>query len=171
MHIIYLVLLVTISVVLIGRPKVGKKRKKNQSTPIGPVIIFSENQKVSLIWLLLLGLLVGILAALLGIGGGVFLFPLLIIILGLNPHEAVRTSLGIVVFASFFSIIKKGLSTIPKISLPITIVLLTASILGVRIGSWLCKKFHGDKLKKYFSFVILLAFLLVLIDLLRRVFS
>lgn len=171
MHTIYLILLFSISAVLMVRPAKKANGKISPIFQIGPKVIIEHDHEVGLIWLLLLGILVGLLAGLLGIGGGVFLFPLLILIVGLTPHEAVRTSLGIVVFASFFSIIKKGLSSVPKISLPIILVLLLSSILGVRIGSWMCGKFHAERLKKYFSFVILLAFAIVLIDLLRRVFA
>lgn len=60
----------------------------------------------------LLGFLVGLIAAMLGIGGGVLLVSILHIILGLNIHEAVGTSLFIIIFlstAAAISYFKQGL--------------------------------------------------------------
>ena len=46
----------------------------------------------------MLGLLIGIVASVLGIGGGVLLVPMLHILLGLEMHEAVGTSLFVILF-------------------------------------------------------------------------
>lgn len=43
----------------------------------------------------LLGLLMGLLSALVGIGGGLVVVPVLIIVFGLSPHEAQGTSLAV----------------------------------------------------------------------------
>ncbi len=49
---------------------------------------------------IVLGILIGIIAAILGIGGGVFLVPMLHMILGLDMHKAVGTSLFVIFFLS-----------------------------------------------------------------------
>jgi uncharacterized membrane protein YfcA len=46
-----------------------------------------------MIWAVLIGLAAGLLAGLLGVGGGVLFVPGLVILVGLSQHEAVATSL------------------------------------------------------------------------------
>jgi uncharacterized membrane protein YfcA len=46
-----------------------------------------------MIWAVLIGVAAGLLAGLLGVGGGVLFVPGLVILVGLSQHEAVATSL------------------------------------------------------------------------------
>jgi uncharacterized membrane protein YfcA len=46
-----------------------------------------------MIWTVLIGVAAGLLAGLLGVGGGVLFVPGLVILVGLSQHEAVATSL------------------------------------------------------------------------------
>ncbi len=52
------------------------------------------------VFLLLLGLAVGILSGLLGIGGGVIIIPALVFLFGLSQHQAQGTSLAVLVPAT-----------------------------------------------------------------------
>lgn len=53
-----------------------------------------------IIGLILVGILIGIIAAMIGIGGGLILVPFLVIVLGLNAHDASSISLLVIVFTS-----------------------------------------------------------------------
>ena len=52
--------------------------------------------------LVALGLLVGTVSAMVGVGGGVFVVPALILVYGLQSQQAVGTSLGMTVFTAIF---------------------------------------------------------------------
>jgi len=128
---------------------------------------------VSIIGLFGIGFIGGILTGLMGISGGVLVMPILVLGVGLAPHLAVGTSLAVVLVSSISAVIKKGISastvTGGKVSLPIALSLLAAGAIGVRIGITISHKLHGDKLKKYFSLIVLAAALMVLVKLVSSI--
>ncbi|HOV38688.1 MAG TPA: sulfite exporter TauE/SafE family protein [Spirochaetales bacterium] len=125
----------------------------------------SESARMSIPGLAGIGFLVGMLTGLLGVGGGVLMMPLLLVVVGLSPKLAVGTSLGIVLAGSIAGVVKKLFSSMPKISLPLTLALLVGSFMGVRVGIWICRLIKGEKIRKYFVYVILLALGVILWDL------
>ncbi len=125
---------------------------------------------VSIIGLFGIGFIGGLLTGLMGISGGVLVMPILVLGVGLAPHLAVGTSLAVVLVSSISAVMKKGISantvTGGKVSLPIALSLLAAGTIGVRIGITISHKLHGNKLKKYFSIIVLAAALMVAVKLL-----
>ncbi|MCP4378493.1 MAG: sulfite exporter TauE/SafE family protein, partial [bacterium] len=69
-----------------------------QRLPIGPYIDLPRAGilHVSLPGIISMGMGVGILVGLMGVGGGVLFMPLLVMVVGMSPHQAVGTSLGVV---------------------------------------------------------------------------
>jgi len=128
---------------------------------------------VSIVGLLGIGFIGGILTGLMGISGGVLVMPILVLGVGLAPHLAVGTSLAVVLVSSISAVIKKGISantvTGGKVSLPIALSLLASGTIGVRIGIAISHKLHGNKLKKYFSIIVLAAALMVLVKLVSSI--
>lgn len=57
-------------------------------------------KKDKIVYFVFCGFLVGTLAGLLGIAGGVLMVPLLIIILGFDVYKAVGTSSAVLIFSS-----------------------------------------------------------------------
>jgi len=112
------------------------------------------------------GMLIGLATGLLGIGGGVLLVPVLLGLFGLSHHRAAGTSLGVIFVTSIAGIVKKGLSDIPKVSLPLTFVLLLSSVIGVRMGVFLVKKTGAGEFHRYFVWVLVLTIGIILMDLL-----
>ena len=64
---------------------------------------------IDLILLCLLGVMIGAVSALLGVGGGFFYVPALVLIFGLDPRVAVGTSLAIITCTTFSASIGYGL--------------------------------------------------------------
>ena len=102
-----------------------------------------------------IGAVIGLMAGLLGIGGGVFIVPLLIYILKVPTKTAAATSIFIVVFSSFSGFIA-------HISLAVTDwrFILTAaifSIAGGQLGSRImAEKLKGHTVRQIFGVVLLL---------------
>lgn len=142
-----------------------------QKMRLGPDIDLprSEQIGVSVIGLFSIGFSGGILTGLLGVSGGVLFMPILVLGVGLAPHLAVGTSLAVVLVGSISAVIKKGLSVgaagSSKVSLPIAVALLAAGAVGVRIGIVISYRLHGERLKKYFSIIVLVAALMVAVKL------
>ncbi len=101
-----------------------------------------------------IGLVIGVMAGLLGIGGGVFIVPLLIYILKVPTKTAAATSIFIVVFSSFSGFVA-------HISMADTnwkFILMAAifSFAGGQIGSRImAEKLKGRTVKRIFGIVLL----------------
>jgi hypothetical protein len=109
------------------------------------------------------GFAVGILTGLLGIGGGVLFMPILLLVVGLTPHQAVGTSLGVVLFSATTGTIGHGMDG--NVNLPVAMSLLVTSTIGIQIGARICHKLKGDRLRKYFALIVIGAILVLLLDL------
>jgi len=103
----------------------------------------------------LIGLVIGFMAGMLGIGGGVFIVPLLIYFLGIPTKSAAATSIFIVCFSSFV-----GFATHVSIgAMDWKFVLLAAvfSFTGGQIGSRIMsEKLKGRTIRIIFGVVLLL---------------
>ncbi len=96
-----------------------------------------------------LGLLVGMIAAILGIGGGVLLVPILHVLLNLEMHKAVGTSLFVIFFlasSAAFSYSRRKL-TLWKLAL----IFECGSIPGAYVGAYISHLASPDQLKMAFS--------------------
>jgi len=101
----------------------------------------------------LLGLLVGMIASVLGIGGGVLLVPLLHILLGLNMHESVGTSLFVVVFLASSAAISYYRE---KLTLwKLTLIFECGSVPGAYVGAFTSYMAPSSLLRMSFSILLL----------------
>jgi len=102
-----------------------------------------------------IGVLIGVMAGLLGIGGGVFIVPLLIYLLKVPTKIAAATSIFIVVFSSF-----SGFLTHISIASPDWKFILTAALFsfaGGQLGSRImAERLKGRTVRQIFGCVLLL---------------
>jgi len=151
------ILVLTLTAWLIFRGASAGKRRLSllQRVRLPPHIDLPGAQlsRVSLVGMCLAGLSIGVMKGLLGIGGGVLFMPLLIVVVGLRPHQAVGTSLGVVLFSSISGTIEYGLTE--KVYLSVALALLVGSTIGIQIGAWLCQKLPATKLRRYFAALVL----------------
>jgi hypothetical protein len=167
MHVFFILLLLVTAWLIWRGPKAhhtGKTPVQRLKLPPYVQLRRAGLESVSLPAMIGIGLGVGVLTGLLGVGGGVLMMPILILAIGLKPHQAVGTSLGVVLLAAVIATIWKGYQD--KVSLAIAMALLVTSTIGVQVGMVLCMKLHAEKLRRYFAIVVLLAAALVGADLL-----
>jgi uncharacterized membrane protein YfcA len=105
------------------------------------------------------GVVVGLLQALLGIGGGVLLLPILVYFVGVGTHAAVGTSLMIVFGASILGTLFHALDG--NISLPLVCALLVGGTLGSQWGAMVSAKVASHKLRRFFALLVLTALVIV----------
>jgi uncharacterized protein len=87
--------------------------------------------------MVLLGLAVGIIAAGLGLGGGILMVPaFLTFVPGMDPHTAKGTSLFIIIFVALFNAWQLNQGH-PDKALKIAAVIALGSIVGVYAGTWI----------------------------------
>lgn len=105
--------------------------------------------------IVVLGLLTGFMAGMLGIGGGIIVIPALAIILGFSQQEAQGTSLAMMLPpVGIFAVInyyKAG-----HVDLRVAAILAAFFIVGSIFGSKLAVKIPQDALKKIFGIFLLL---------------
>jgi len=102
-----------------------------------------------------IGVIIGIMAGLLGIGGGVFIVPLLIYVLKVPTKTAAATSIFIVVFSSFSGFIAhiSLADTDWKFILMAAIFSFTGGQLGSKI---MAEKLKGRTVRQIFGIVLLI---------------
>lgn len=151
------IVILTVVAVLVYRDADRRETRRSllQRLPLWPTVDLPETglMRVSLIGLCLVGLGVGMLTGLLGIGGGVILMPVLMLVVGLPIRQAIGTSLGITFFSAVAGTIKHGLHG--NVCLSLAMGMLIGSTLGIQVGAWLSLRIGGERLRRYFSILIL----------------
>ncbi len=108
-----------------------------------------------LLILILIGIVTGIMAGMLGIGGAIILIPALIYFLGFSQHMAQGTSLAVMLppigIIAAFNYYKAG-----QVNLKFALILAAAFIVGSYFGSKLALNVPQPVLKKVFGVLLLL---------------
>ena len=114
---------------------------------------------------LLLGTLVGILSALMGVGGGFIMVPVMIYMLRMPMHVVVGTSLFQILFTCIDVTIMQSYSN-HTVDFILALILLLGSTLGAQFGAKISKKLKGDQLKILLASLVLIVMVKMLLDLL-----
>jgi len=157
MHSLFVAVLFLTAWLIGRRHNPGVRRKALlQRMRIPPLIDLpaADLKGVSIPGICAVGILVGLMTGMMGIGGGVVLMPLLILAIGLDPHRAVGTSLGVVMFGSIAGALKHG--TDGNVNLIIVMSLLLSSVCGVQLGVWICDRLRAQRLRRYFAVMVVL---------------
>lgn len=109
----------------------------------------------TLLILLLIGVVTGIMAGMLGIGGAIIMIPALVFLMGFNQHMAQGTSLAVMlppigIFAAY-NYWKAG-----QANIKFAIILAVAFIIGSYFGSKFALTLPQSVLKKIFGVLLLL---------------
>ncbi|MGQ9653126.1 MAG: sulfite exporter TauE/SafE family protein [Thermodesulfobacteriota bacterium] len=112
-----------------------------------------------------LGGLVGILAAIMGVGGGFIMVPVMVYLLRMPMHVVVGTSLFQVLFTCINVTIMQAVTNF-TVDLILALVLLLGSAIGAQLGARLSHRLKADQLKILLASIVLLVMLQMLISLL-----
>lgn len=119
----------------------------------------------SAIVLFAIGLLVGVLAALMGVGGGFIMLPIMIYLIGMPTHNAVGTSIFVIIFTAI-NVTVANSTLNHTVDLVLAMVLLIGSSIGAQFGAKLGKKLKAEQLRVVFSAIVLMVMVKMLVDLL-----
>jgi len=120
-------------------------------------------EEISIWAIILVGLVTGILAGLLGVGGGFLRMPLMIYVLGIPTHVAVGTDLFEIVISAGFGTITHSLKG--NVDIMIAATMLTGAAFGAQIGAAATRYFSGPIIRLLFSVLPIIAAILVLLRL------
>lgn len=137
-------------------PAAATKQKKGGFFAALPMQTYFEKSGVthSALVPLVLGTFVGVLAAIMGVGGGFLMVPVMIYMLRMPMHVVVGTSLFQILFTCIEVTFLQAYSN-HTVDFILAIILLVGSVFGAQIGTVLGKKLHGDQLKILLSIIVL----------------
>jgi len=121
--------------------------------------------RLSILMPLVLGTFVGILAAIMGVGGGFIMVPVMVYLLRMPMHVVVGTSLFQILFTCVDVTIMQSYSN-HTVDFILALILLLGSTLGAQFGAKISKKLKGDQLKILLSSLVLIVMVKMLLDLL-----
>ncbi len=101
-----------------------------------------------------LGIFVGILAAIMGVGGGFLMVPVMIYLLRMPMHVVVGTSLFQIMFTCVEVTFLQAYQN-HTVDIVLAILLLAGSTIGAQVGTKLGKKLHGEQLKILLAIIVL----------------
>jgi len=112
---------------------------------------------ITLLILVLIGLMTGAFSGFLGIGGGLILIPALIYFMGFSQHEAIGTSLAVMLppigLFAVYNYYQAG-----QVNLKYALILAVTFMIGSYFTSKLALNIPANMLKKIFSiFLVLIA--------------
>jgi uncharacterized membrane protein YfcA len=112
-----------------------------------------------------LGCLVGILAGIMGVGGGFIMVPIMVYILRMPMHIVVGTSLFQIVFTCInATVLQSALNH--TVDFVLALLLLIGSVIGAQIGVRAGRALKGDQLKILMAIIVLVVWAKMLFDLL-----
>jgi len=131
--------------------------KKIQAVNVPPFISFpvSGIERMS-VWVPIgIGFATGVLAGLLGVGGGFIRMPALVYLMGVPTVVAVGTDLFEIIISGSYGAITYAIED--RVEILAAGITLVAAAAGVQVGVLATKYVRGDALRQYFAWVILLA--------------
>jgi hypothetical protein len=111
--------------------------------------------EISLLLPLFFGLLVGVLAAIMGVGGGFVMVPVMVYLLRMPMHVVVGTSLFQILFTCVNVTVMQSYTN-HTVDFVLALLLLLGSTIGAQVGTKLGKKLKGDQLKILLASLVLL---------------
>ncbi|MBO6602978.1 MULTISPECIES: sulfite exporter TauE/SafE family protein [Paracoccaceae] len=109
---------------------------------------------ISVIPPLLVGLLVGVLAAIMGVGGGFIMVPAMIYLLGMPTKVVVGTSLFQIIFVTGFATLLHA-TTNYTVDMVLAVLLLVGGVIGAQIGTRIGVKMKAEQLRILLAIMVL----------------
>jgi uncharacterized membrane protein YfcA len=134
-----------------------------------PMVSFPQSgiESVSLWVVLGVGMITGILAGFLGVGGGFIRMPMLVYLVGVPTHVAVGTDLFEIVISAGYGTLTHALKG--NVDILIALVMQTGAAVGAQIGAVSTRYFAGPRIRLLFSILPLIGALLVIYRLISGV--
>ncbi|MEP3846174.1 MAG: sulfite exporter TauE/SafE family protein [Paracoccaceae bacterium] len=109
---------------------------------------------ISVIPPLLVGLCVGILAAIMGVGGGFIMVPAMIYLLGMPTKVVVGTSLFQIIFVTAFTTLLHATTNF-TVDIVLAVLLLVGGVIGAQIGARIGVKMKAEQLRILLALMVL----------------
>lgn len=144
-----------------GSADISAMGKKIQSINIPPMITFDEDfggRKISGVVLALGGVIVGTVAAIMGVGGGFITFPMFVYSFGISTMTTVGTDILQIIFTA-------GVAGIGQYAIygyvfyTLAMGMLLGSLIGIQVGALTTKVVKGIHIRGFYAITILAGFI------------
>jgi hypothetical protein len=117
------------------------------------------------VWVVLgVSFVTGLLAGVLGVGGGFVRMPMMVYLIGVPTHVAVGTDLFEIVISAGFGTVTHALKG--NVDILMALVMNTGAVIGAQIGATSTRFLVGPRIRFYFSFLPMIGAALVVLRLL-----
>jgi uncharacterized membrane protein YfcA len=110
---------------------------------------------ISVIPPVLVGLLVGVLSAIMGVGGGFIMVPAMIYLLGMPTKVVIGTSLFQIIFVTAFTTLLHA-TTNYTVDMALAVLLLVGGVIGAQIGAVIGTRLKAEQLRILLALLVLL---------------
>ena len=109
---------------------------------------------ISVVPPLLVGVFVGVLAAIMGVGGGFIMVPAMIYLLGMPTKVVIGTSLFQIIFVTGFTTFMHALTN-QSVDLMLALLLILGGVVGAQIGTRLGARLNAEQLRVLLALLVL----------------
>ena len=120
---------------------------------------------ISILPPLFISFVIGILASLMGVGGGFILVPAMIYLLGMSTQVVIGTSLMQILFVSITSTVMHAYVN-QTVDIILSCLLLIGGVFGVQMGALIVQKISGEVLRMLLGIIIICLCLFLMSELL-----
>jgi uncharacterized protein len=122
---------------------------------------------VSVIPPLMIGVLVGLLSACMGVGGGFILVPAMIYTLGVPTRVVVGTSLFQIIFTTSFTTIMHAVNS-QTVDMVLALLLIIGGVIGAQIGALVSTRLQAEQLRILLALLVISVCFKIALDLLLQ---
>ena len=152
--------------------KVGAKRRKLHQHTWVHALPFKMKFRVSGLYIsvippILVGAAVGVLSAVMGVGGGFIMVPAMIYLLGMPTKVVVGTSLFQIIFTTAYTTIMHAV-TGHSVDIMLATFLIMGGVIGAQLGTQIGLRLKAEQLRILLALLVLMVCIKVALDLLIR---
>jgi uncharacterized membrane protein YfcA len=141
----------------------GGLPRKLQSVNIPPMITFDQGlvpggRRISAVFLVASGFLVGFAASIMGVGGGFLTFPIFVYVLGVSSMTTVGTDIFQIVFTAGYAAVSQY-AIYGFIFYTLAMGMLLGSLLGIQVGAMVTKVVPGITIRGFYAMAVLAGFI------------
>jgi uncharacterized membrane protein YfcA len=146
----------SVQAMLRSRTPVVKRRARRTALDALPLKMRFRRSRlyISVLLPIAVGLLVGMLAAIMGVGGGFIMVPAMIYLLGMPATVVVGTSLFQIIFVTATVTVLQAITT-QTVDVVLAVLLIAGSVIGAQFGVRAGTRLHGDQLRVLLAVLVL----------------
>ena len=127
-----------------------------QALPLAPIVNCRTARVIVSMWVIVLvGMVTGVLAGFLGVGGGFIRVPALVYVVGASTHIAVGTDLVEIVVSGAYGALRHSIEG--NVDLMAVLFMITGAMIGAQVGSIATSYVRGPAIRYILSYSLILA--------------